>query len=93
LLDTTSLISTFGEDESGDIYFAHLSSPDGAIYQIVQSSNAPSASSSSGGGGGGGCFVATAAYGMQMQPQLKILKALRDKFLLTNLTETDTATE
>jgi hypothetical protein len=33
LLDTAFAISTFGEDESGELYFAHLS-PDGAIYRI-----------------------------------------------------------
>ncbi len=34
LLDTSFLISTFGEDENGEIYFAHYSSSDGAIYQV-----------------------------------------------------------
>jgi hypothetical protein len=67
LLDTNFLISTFGEDEPGELYFAHLSPTDGAIYQLVQStSSSNSASTSSGGGGGGGavgCFIATAANG------------------------------
>ncbi len=59
LLDTNFSISTFGEDESGEIYFAHLSATNGAIYQVVQSTtSANSASASSGGGGGGwGCRV------------------------------------
>lgn len=60
LLDTSFSISTFGEDENGEIYFAHYSSSDGAIYQIVEG-NTTSTSSSS--GGGGGCFIATAADG------------------------------
>ena len=34
LLDTAFAISTFGEDESGELYFAHLSPVDGAIYRI-----------------------------------------------------------
>jgi hypothetical protein len=66
LLDTSFSISTFGEDENGEIYFAHYSSSDGAIYQIVEGNtgSSPSAStSSSSGGGGGGCFIATAADG------------------------------
>jgi len=67
LLDTNFSISTFGEDESGEIYFAHLSATNGAIYQVVQSpSSTNSASASSGGGGGGGavgCFINTAVHG------------------------------
>jgi glucose/arabinose dehydrogenase len=69
LLDTNFSISTFGEDESGEIYFAHLSATDGTIYQVVQStSSTNSASTSSGGGGGGGavgCFITTAVHGSQ----------------------------
>ncbi|HEY7161620.1 MAG TPA: PQQ-dependent sugar dehydrogenase [Acidobacteriota bacterium] len=34
LVDTPYLISTFGEDENGEIYFAHNSDVDGAIYKI-----------------------------------------------------------
>jgi glucose/arabinose dehydrogenase len=64
LLDTNFLISTFGEDESGELYVADFSSPNGAIYQIVQANSASNASSSSS-GGGGGCFIATAVHGSQ----------------------------
>jgi hypothetical protein len=64
LLDTNFLISTFGEDESGELYVADFSSPNGAIYQIVQANSASNASSSSS-GGGGGCFITTAVHGSQ----------------------------
>lgn len=35
LLDTNLLISTFGEDEDGEIYIAHYASPNGAVYKVV----------------------------------------------------------
>ena len=66
LLDTNFLISTFGEDESGEIYFADLSDPDGVIYQVVEpNTSSNSTSSSSGGGMAVGCFITTAVQGSQ----------------------------
>lgn len=35
-----------------------------------------------GGGGGGGCFIATAAYGSTMMPELDILRGFRDGVLM-----------
>jgi len=65
LLDTNFSISTFGEDESGEIYFAHLSATNGAIYQVVQSTTSANSASASSGGGAVGCFITTAVHGSQ----------------------------
>jgi glucose/arabinose dehydrogenase len=61
MLNTGLLITTFGEDEDGELYLAHYSATDGAIYKVIETSPATIGGSGGGGGGGGGCFISTAA--------------------------------
>jgi glucose/arabinose dehydrogenase len=75
ILNTPFSLSTFGEDEAGELYVAHLSAPDGAIYRIVavETGGNGASRSSGGGGGGGGCFVTAAAAGRIKAPHAEAL--------------------